>query len=137
MNNYIAGCCSILIYSDVVSVDEISKIMQTEPTNRVKKGELLSRKLNTYAPRNGWFYKKEFNDLECIDCAMQHIAEVCIKAIDEINNSKYLDVHLRCFVNSELAQVGYVFSPKTLFLLEKINHGLEITFFSCGGIEDV
>ncbi len=130
------GWCIVSIYSDTVSVDEISRIMQVEPTSTLVKGDLISKSLNSYAPHNGWFYKKEFNDLKDVDEAMQHVAKVCLEVRDRLNKTKDLDVRLRCFVNSALAQVGYEFLPETIRLLAAVGKGLEITLFSWGGVED-
>lgn len=130
------GWCIILIYSDTVSVDEISRIMQVKPTSAVTKGNVVSKRLNSCAIHNGWFYKREFDNLDSVDETMQHVVKVCFDAIDRLRKVEDLDVRIRCFVNSDLAQVGYSLSSETIKLLSKIDKGLEITLFSCGGIED-
>ena len=131
------GWCIISIYSDTVSVDEISRIMPVESTSTVVKGDLLSKRLNSHAPHNGWFYKKEFNDLNDVDEAMRYVAKICFEVLGKLTETKDLDVRLGCFVNSDLAQVEYEFSPETLSLLASIGKRLKIALFSWGGGEPV
>ena len=131
----ITAKCSILIYSDDISSEEISRLVGIIPTRTVSKGQLLSKALNTYAPKNGWFYDILCENLEEINIPLQKIAKLCIDCVNKLRNFENTDIRIRCFINTELAQTGFGISPETLSLLASVNKEFEITLFSWGGVE--
>lgn len=131
----ITAKCSILIYSDDISSEEISRLVGIIPTRTVSKGQLLSKALNTYVPKNGWFYDILCENLEEINIPSQKIAKLCIDCVNKLRNFENTDIRIRCFINTELAQTGFGISPETLSILANVNKEFEITFFSWGGVE--
>lgn len=133
--NFAVGRCSILINSEAVSADTISELLGVVPTRMVKKGKLLSKALNTYAPRNGWFYDVVCENLEEINVSLQVVAKLCLLCNEKLRAYDDVDIKIRCFINSELAQVGFGISAETLAMLADTHKEFEITMFSWGGAE--
>lgn len=136
MEKYMHGMCSILIYSNNISCETISNIIGINPSHVINKGDITSKALKTYAPKNGWFYDIQCNSLEEIDEALQKVSKIYLRCADELDKYRNIEVRIRCFVNSALAQIGFGISSETLSLLAKTKREFEISVFSWGGVEE-
>ena len=134
--NWQDGHISIFVYSDKWSPGYISDFLGINPTESIEKGTLISRRLNTFAPRNGWFYQLEFKELNQTDETIQQILFLYLKNKEKFDSLTDVEIRLNCYINSDLAQIGFSISPETAKILAEVGREMEFFIFSWGGVVD-
>lgn len=129
--NYISGTCSILIYSESLRPCEISDHLKLKPTKFIEKGK--DKKIN--AQKNGWFYEIKFDKIDEFDFVLKKLVKLYLNNMGKFQGLKDCEIYIRCFIHSDLAQIGYEISSETIKLLKKINKTLEFSILSWGGVE--
>ncbi|MEN9304409.1 MAG: hypothetical protein RL264_2838 [Bacteroidota bacterium] len=120
---------TLRIYSVNIFPDEISKTLNTLPSDSVKKGDVFGNKTNKKRNINGWFLTSK-GFVESKDCRkhFDYLADKIIslkpKLIELQNRSCQIDIS--CFWSSENGQGGPTLSPKQLKKLAELE--LEIWF---------
>jgi hypothetical protein len=120
---------TLRIYSDILSPEEISKNLKTNPTESVTKGDIYGIKSNKIRNNNGWFLTSE-GFVESKDCR-RHFDFLADKIISLKPNfiglqNKGCQIDISCFWSSENGQGGPTLSPKQLKKLSELE--LEIWF---------
>lgn len=131
-----SGSCSLIIRGkDELNFNEINERLKIMPSGMVKKGE-VKYKCDGEIKKDVWIYKiimeksKEPNDtLEKLLDDLKPF-EAYIK---EINKS--VDVSITCYVQSDLAQVGFDFSPNVIMKLAGLGIKFGISILSWGQVE--
>jgi hypothetical protein len=120
---------TLRIYSDDITPEEITKILKTNPSDSVTKGDVYGIKTKKNRNINGWFLTSE-GFIESKDCR-RHFDFLADKIISlkpkfiELQN-KGCQIEIACFWSSENGQGGPTLSPKQLKKLAELE--LELWF---------
>lgn len=129
-----SGHCSLVISGENLNLTKISEDLQLQPTKRVRKGEKL--KIGGECPQDVWAYHIQVDELTAPDRAL----ETLLLTIGQ--NGNYLrqladeaDVRVKCYVQSDYAQVFFRFSPDVIRALANLNIPFDISILSWGGAD--
>lgn len=120
---------TLRIYSDTIIPEEITNILQVQPSESVTKGEVYGINSKKVRKINGWFLTSE-SFVNSKDCR-RHFDFLADKIMPIKNKLKALqnkdcEIDISCFWSSENGQSGPTLSPKQLKKLAELE--LEIWF---------
>jgi len=129
------GNCSLIIRGDNINLAEIEENLQIKPSRVVRKGEIISKTIGK-SQYNVWVFEIKFGKNKLPNIALEEM-------LTAISSSKtYLkglidtvDIRIKCYVQSDYAQVGFEISPNVLKKLADMNMKLEISILSWGGVK--
>ncbi|MBU3114612.1 DUF4279 domain-containing protein [Clostridium lacusfryxellense] len=133
----ISGKCSLVIkgndYLDFKSIDNNIGMM---PSKKYKKGGAFSTLAPNAIPRDIWIYDSNIGQDGNVNMALDVL-------LDKLKGSKNFirdlsitsDICIRCFVQSDLAQIGFDLSPYVINGLTNLNVRVEISILSWGQVE--
>ena len=131
-----SGYCSLIIKGDNLDLDLIAETLEITVSEKRKKGEIINSIIGEiqydfirFNEKLGGKYNPEKTLTTLVDKLMNH--EMFLK-----NLSTDACIYLKCFVQSDYAQIDYVLSSKTLNKISQLGIDLEISIFSWGGVED-
>ena len=122
--------CSLLIYSETSSSEQITAILGIQPSQTVEKGAPIHCSKERHSKKNGWFLVLECDYISEIDITLQKLLNICLEKKKELSLINDVEVNIRCHISSEYGQLGYELSKETISALAKIGVGLQITIFS-------
>lgn len=134
MDNLYIGDCSILIYSVDYTPKMITDILGINPTSYVFRETAVDGS-NFPIKKNAWFYKIDFTSLDNIDFSLNQVLTIFLTKQNNFDRLLDAEIKIRCFINSDYAQIGFKLSADTLKLLALTKKDFEVSIFSGGGIE--
>lgn len=131
-----SGFCSLIITGDNLDLDLIEDTLKIEASEKWKKGEIFNRLIGEIQNDFIRFNEKtsgKYNPDKTLNILLDKL----------LNNEAFLKnlrrsacISIRCFVQSDYAQVDYTLSATTLNKITQLGIGLEISVLSWGGVED-
>lgn len=117
--------------------EDITKILQIDPTRIYYKGETLSRVLNLRSLDNVWEISKNYYDCSGNEELIRAFFSEYSSIKENIEHIKGIGVpRLHLSYNSECAMFGYFLSPCEVGVLNELGVPVEFSFFSWGMIRD-
>lgn len=120
---------TLRIYSDTIIPEEITNILQVQPSESVTKGEVYGINSKKVRKINGWFLTSE-SFVDSKDCRrhFDFLADKILPIKNELKalQNKDCEIDISCFWSSENGQGGPTLSPKQLKKLVELE--LEIWF---------
>lgn len=129
-----SGRCSVIIRGNSLDFDDIAKNIAIKPSQIIRRGEKSSkfRTLNLY---DIWIYDVVYENNE-INKTLENLL-IHFEPYDEylVGLSHDVDVSLRCYIQSDYAEIGWSFYPELLRKLAEMKIKLEFSIFSWGGTD--
>lgn len=130
-----SGSCSLVIRGDNLNLIEVGNNLHIEPSRVVKKGEIISKTIGE-SQYDVWTYEIGFDANKTPDRALEEILSTISPSKNYLQSlACTADVKIKCYVQSNYAQIGFELSPKVLKELASMNIKLEISILSWGGVE--
>lgn len=129
--------CSLvlMVIGADLPMDEISAMLDMEPTSVVRKGDVINRLPRMVAGEDEWVYARELESPQGRDEIMKGILEKIRRSKEGLEKVKQFgEVRLRLRVQSDYAQMAYCLMPETLSDLAGIGLPLDISSISWGEI---
>ena len=131
-----SGFCSLIIEGDNLDFDLIEETLEMEATEKRKKGEMVNSIIG-----------KMDHDLICFEERGEgkyNPDAVLIILLNKLENkdvflkdlSQKAHVYIRCFVQSDYAQIYYMLSAEMLQKISQLDIDLGMSIFSWGGVKD-
>jgi len=131
------GSFTLIIRDENLVIEDISKYLGLKPTKSKKKGEIISKAMNSTMKDNLWQYQVGYSASENPNNVLRKFLTHLVPKMDYIHRvSEQHDVYFTWFLHSDYAQMGASLEPETLKLLAELALTLEIHILSWGGVED-
>ena len=130
------GSCSLIIKGNGLDFGEINERLKIEPSSVSRKGEIISKSMGEN-PNDVWIYEMKLKEDEEPNKVLEKLVKVLKPSASFIKTiSSTGDVCLRCYIQSDYAQIFFDFSPNVIQDLAQLNIRLEVSILSWGGVED-
>lgn len=129
-----AARISLILSGDPLDPEQVSSLLQYEPTRLIRKGDLVSRLPALKAAENEWRHAVPLTDPLGHDSQLDSFLHELIgkkKLLSQLQEQG-LRVTLRLYVQSDSVQMVYRLTPGTLSLLTELNMPLEVSSISWG-----
>lgn len=131
-----SGYCSLIITGDKLNLDLIEDTLNITASEKQKKGEIFNKIIGKVQYDFIRFNEKtngKYNPNETLMTLLNKLIanEEFLKDL-----SKNACIYIKCYVQSDYAQVNYMLSANTLNKIAQLGIGLEISIVSWGGIKD-
>lgn len=132
----VSGNCSLIIRGhDTLDFDDIFKQLPIKPSTIVRKGEIKYKTAGKFKS-DVWIYEIKKKKNEELSETLDTLISDLKKYISSIKNlSKYYEMCIRCYIQSDLAQIGFEFSPEAIKGLSELSLKLEFSILSWGEVE--
>lgn len=131
-----SGYCSLIITGDNLDLDLIEDTLNIKASEKQKKGEIFNSIIGEVQYDFIRFDEKmygKYNPNETLIILLN-------KLIENKNFLKDLSkkacIYIKCYVQSDYAQVNYMLSPNALNKIAQLGLGLQISILSWGGVKD-
>lgn len=133
----VSGSCSLIIRGhDEIDFSYLDKYLNIKPTKVVKRKEILNKSAGEIKS-DVWIHEIKMEKEGDINNTLKELLYLLRQDEDKICVlSDNIDICIRCYMQSELAQIGVDFSSKVIMLLAKFNIRLELSILSWGSVED-
>ena len=125
---------ALIISGDNMQPEEVTRLLELQPTRIIRKGELINRLPEIHAPADEWTYRIELHNAQGTDVDLDHL-------LDHLTEKRAELLRLMCYqitpvlhVQSDKAQMSYHLMPETLRRLADLGIPLEISSLSWGEI---
>lgn len=130
-----SGYCSFIIKGIGLSFNEIEDELGIKASKKFVEGKITSKVIG----KNEFDlirFDKEIDDEHTPNQTLDDILNIMLPHEDYIKNmQKKHDVSLKCFVQSDSAQVNYRIAPDIMSKLVRVGIDLEISVLSWGGTD--
>jgi hypothetical protein len=130
-----SGSCSLILRGNALDFDVIGKELNFPPTRIVRAGQLISKVIEASKHDIGIFEVRQgeegINDTMDI---LLTLLQPHTKFLNSLSNE--VEIYVKCYIQSEFAQIGMTFLPEIIGKLATVGLKLEISIFSWGGAED-
>lgn len=131
-----SGICSLIIRGNKIDFGEIDINLKVKPTKIIKRGDVLSKTIGP-SQYDIWIYEIKHDESGDPNKTLKNLLSIFKPSGDFLRmTSKSIDVSVKCFVQSDLAQIGFEFSPEVIRDLADIGIKFELSILSWGGVED-
>jgi len=136
------GNCSLLIYGDRISFNEIEEELGLKATHIVEKGKPISKYSSNplrICETNGWFYDTEYNGRDDFSNALGlflskiHPQKDKLKMIAESDEDT--DIFITISASSDYAQMFLEIEPEHQKLIAELGFPLRFSILSFGMVE--
>lgn len=128
-----SGNCSLIIRGENIDFIEIEDNLQIKPSRTARKGELISKAIGK-SHYDVWVYQIGFDGNRIPENALESLLKTIKPSTDYLNSiSNFSELIIKCYVQSDYAQINFEISPKILRELANINIKFEISILSWGG----
>lgn len=128
-----SGNCGLIIRGHELSFNEIENNLKINPLRVVKKGEVISKVVGE-SEYDLWVYEIKLDEAKKPDQIFRDLLSVLNPYKAYIQNiAKYADVRMKCYVQSDDAQIYFELSPNVIKELASMGIKLEISILSWGG----
>lgn len=126
-------CVLTIIGCPDLNLEEINSKLSITPTRMMRRGE-INNIVDEPVKKDIWTYKVKITEEP--NSSLNELLKILMSKIDFITEiSSFADVYVRCYIQSDLAQIGFNFSPDTIKMLAKLNIRFEISILSWGKVE--
>ena len=126
---------ALIFHGTDLPMDQISQLLDLQPTRCVRAGELLNRLPELRAEDDEWIYAIDLNAPMGEDQALNQILQHLIERSCSLHMAESLGrLTLRLHIESDYAQMVYTLMPETIHRLMEIGLPLEVTSLSWGEI---
>lgn len=133
---FASGSCSLIIRGNSLDFNQINNNLGLNSTEAFKKGDVFS-KVAGEIKEDVWIYKIMMEKTEDPDSTLKRLLAVLRPSRKVINFiSTTSDVCIRCYIQSELAQIGFNFTPDVVKELAYLKIRLEMSILSWGEVEN-
>jgi len=133
--NY-TGSCSLIIKSNKLDIDEISKNLKLKPSSVSRKGDVISKVVGA-VQSDIWVYKIKTQDDEELSSIIGKLLEIIRPSTNYLKTiATTEDVCIRCYIQSDLAQIFFELPSKLIQQLSDLYIRLELSILSWGGAEE-
>ena len=130
------GYCSLIITGDNLNLDLIAETLKIEVTEKRRKGEIFNRVIGE-VQRDFIRFDEKMNGKYNPDKILVKLLNKLMDNEDFLKNlSKNSCIYIKCYIQSDYAQVNYVLSAQTLSKIAQLGIDLEISVLSWGGVKD-
>lgn len=133
----ISGSCGIIIRGkNELNFDFISKNLMIKPTRIVKKGEIVNESAGV-VKSDVWIYEVKFVRGGDINSTLEELLVTLLPYKNVISDlCNYSEICIRCYMQSELAQIGVDFQPNVISMLAELDIKFELSILSWGAVEN-
>jgi len=129
-----SGNCSLMIRGHELNFNEIENSLKINPSRVVKKGEIISKVVGE-SEYDLWVYEIKLDEAKKPDQTLRDLLSIFNPRKAYIQNiAKSADVRIKCYVQSDDAQIYFELSPNTINELASLGIKFEITILSWGGV---
>jgi ribosomal 50S subunit-recycling heat shock protein len=129
-----SGNCGLVIRGHELNFNEIQNNLKIKPSRAVKKGEVISKVVGE-SEYDLWVYEIKLNEAKKPDQILEDLLSILNPHKAYIQNiAKYADVRMKCYVQSDYAQIYFELSPNVIKELASMEIKLEISILSWGGV---
>ncbi|MCH5185393.1 MAG: DUF4279 domain-containing protein [Oscillospiraceae bacterium] len=135
MTNSLITCghISLTIYGDKLNFDNITSILELQPTKTIRKGDNIRNNNRFVAEKDLWIYEKKYNDLESLNISLTDFLE----EIEKIKNTdNKLEKRVRIYIQSEPAQIFFSLPQVILKKISDLKLDMDISILSWGFAEN-
>lgn len=109
-----SGNCSLVIRGTEIDFGEIDINLKVKPTRIIRRGDVLSKTIGP-SQYDIWIYEIKHDESGDPNKTLKTLLSIFKSSGDFLRmTSKLVDVSVKCFVQSDLAQIGFEFSPRLL-----------------------
>lgn len=132
-----SGSCSLIIRGNKIDFSEIEIYLKVKPTKIVRRDDVLSKSLEP-SKYEIWIYEIKYDEGGDPNNTLEKLLSLFNNTSKEFLHriSKIADVFVKCYIQSDLAQIGFEFSPEVIKDLADLGLKLRFSILSWGGIED-
>lgn len=131
-----SGYCSLIITGNKLELDLIAETLKIEVSEKRRRGEIFNRVIGE-VQRDFIRFDEKMNGKYNPDKILATLLNKLMDNEDFLKNlSKNSSIYIKCYVQSDYAQVNYVLSAKTLNKIVQLGIDLEISVLSWGGVKD-
>lgn len=131
-----SGYCSLIITGENLDFDLIEKNLKIKVSEKWKKGQLINVVVGESKKDFIRFNKKmemKLNPNQTLNLLLDNLLRSEKFLLDLKKES---EMYIKCYVQSDYAQINYVLSPEVLIKIVKLGIELEICVISWGKVED-
>ncbi|HZH59189.1 MAG TPA: DUF4279 domain-containing protein [Metabacillus sp.] len=129
-----SGSITFIIRGNQLDFDDITKNLKVQPTDISNKGEILPG--GTEILEDAWFYEVKMEKCEEPNNSFKRLLDVLTSSESFIRNlSKLNNLCIRCYIQTDFAQIYLDFSPEIIQRLANLDIRLEFSILSWGGVE--
>ncbi len=130
-----SGNCSLVIRGTELNFNEIEKNLKIKPSRLVTKGEVISKVIGK-SQYDLWIYDLKFEELKKTDQDLKKLLSILNPYKSYIQYiAKHADVRIKCYVQSDYAQINFELSPNVIAEIADMNIKLEISILSWGRVK--
>lgn len=131
-----SGSCSLIIRGqDELKFDLIAENILLHPSRIIKKGEIIYRSAGK-VKSDVWIYEIKMNNGEQPNDVLELLLNNLKPYLRFIKTlTQTTDICIRCYIQSDLAQIGFDFLPEAIRKLAEFGIKLEISILSWGKVE--
>lgn len=130
-----SGSCSLLIRGDNLDFNEIEKNLQVKPSRIVKKGEIYSKVIGK-SQYDIWILDIKFDNRGAPEDALMNLTSIIHPFKEYVKKlSEIADIRIKCYVQSEYAQLNFELSSRVISELANLNVKMEISILSWGAVK--
>ncbi len=130
-----SGKCSLIIRGENLNIIEIEENLQLKPSRLVRKDEVVSRVIGK-SQHDVWIFEKEFDENGTPAKTLKNILASISSSKDYLQNlTNFAELSIKCYVQSNYAQVNFKINPNILKELASMNIEFEVSILSWGGVE--
>lgn len=129
-----SGSCTLIIAGNPdLDFEEINSRLSINPTKKFKCGE-IANKIAGPIKNDIWTYEIKISEEP--NTSLNKLLMLLVPKKDFITNlSNTVDVSVRCYTQSDLAQIGFTILPDTIKMLADLNIRFDISILSWGQVE--
>jgi hypothetical protein len=133
MNN---GYCSLIIKGHGLNFDEIEKNIKLEVSQKFVEGDIISKAIGKN-PFDLIRFDRTIGEEDTPNEKLNNLIDIIQPSSLYIKKIKQdFDVYLKCFVQSDNAQINYRISPEVLNKIANLDIDFEVSVLSWGGADE-
>ena len=127
------GKFSISISSTIDFVEDFDEIFSVRATNLINKGQIIGKQQSMY---NRWIYSEPFTE-DSFSLLFESFILKFVRFSEKIEDvTKKYDIQINIYIQSDMGQIGYVVTAKTLELLAILKLDISFHILSFGLVTD-
>lgn len=128
-----SGKCSLIIRGNKLNFVEIEENLNIKPSRIVRHGEIISKTIGE-SQCDVWVLEMGIDENVLPDKALESLLSTIMSAKAYLQSiANYADLVIKCYVQSDYAQIHFDISPNVLRTLAEFDIKFEISILSWGG----
>ena len=130
-----SGYCSLIISGDNLDLDLIEKTLKITASEKIKKGEVINS-LTGESPKDFISFDEKMKGKYNPDKTLMILLDKLMDNEEYLKNlNQKACIYIKCFVQSDYAQIYYTLSAMTLNKIAQLGIDLDISILSWGGVK--